>query len=60
MQKKTSAYIEDDIYYTYAHVTSSVVEPDTDEPLGNFTGLYNHKGQPLFKPKEKIGFKTWK
>ena len=35
---------------------SSIIEENTDEPIGNFTGLYNRYGQPLFRPKNKIGF----
>lgn len=35
----------------------TVYNQDADTELGNFTGLYNNKGQPLFRSKEKIGFK---
>jgi hypothetical protein len=44
----------------YVRRTCDVIEENTDEPLGNFTGLYNRDGKPLFRPKEKIGFKAWK
>jgi hypothetical protein len=44
----------------YVRRTCDVIEENTDEPLGNFTGLYNKDGKPLFRPKEKIGFKAWK
>jgi hypothetical protein len=44
----------------YVRSTCEVVEEKTDEPIGNFTGLFNKDGKPLFRPKEKIGFKIWK
>jgi hypothetical protein len=40
--------------------TIIVVEQDTDKPMGNFSGLFNHKGQPLFTPKQPIGFRLGK
>ena len=42
--------------WQYHNFDIEVVEERTDTPLGNFTGLYSAKGEPLFKPKNKIGF----
>ena len=42
--------------YNYSGYNIDVIEEKIDEPIGNFTGLYNRYGQPLFRPKNKIGF----
>ena len=35
-----------------------VVEEKQDTNLGNFTGLFDKEGRPLFRPKQKIGFRV--
>ena len=55
--RKTTSWDDEE---GYVRRTCDVIEEKTDEPHGNFTGLYNKDGNPLFRPKERIGFKTWK
>lgn len=61
MRKKTkSLFTTDSSEFEYSGYNMSIIEEETDEPIGNFTGLYSKEGRPLFRPKERIGFKTWK
>lgn len=57
---KTRTNFDVDHNYNYSGYSCDIIEEKTDEPIGNFTGLFNKDGQPLFRPKERIGFKTWK
>lgn len=57
---KTHTNFSVDFEYNYSGYNIDIIEEKTDEPIGNFTGLFNKEGQPLFRPKERIGFKTWK
>ena len=49
-------YWEDD----YESSTIEVLEKETDNNLGNWSGLFDSRGNPLVRPKEKIGFKLRK
>lgn len=40
---------------TTPHIEPCVYEEDYDRPV-----LYDHEGNALTKPKERIGFKLWK
>lgn len=40
----------------YSTPSIDIIEEKTDSPLGNFTGLFDMNGRPLFRPKERIGF----
>jgi hypothetical protein len=52
--------LDDDERFGLNLLTTKVFEMEADTELGNWTGLLNNKGQPLFREKERIGFKTWK
>ena len=48
--------LDDDDRFALNLLSTKVYEMETDTELGNWTGLLNNKGQPLFREKERIGF----